>query len=80
MRKYGENFLVGELKKSFPDIGDSDLGDSIKIITEYIAGSLRESRRVEIRKFGNFSIRLRKKQGKEELFRTIYSKITSPVE
>ncbi len=55
-----KNYLIDKIHNELNYLSKEDVKDSVNLILDYLSQSLKEQERIEIRNFGNFSIRKRK--------------------
>ena len=55
-----KNYLIDKIHDKLNYLSKEDVKDSVDLILDYLNESLKEQKRIEIRNFGNFSIRKRK--------------------
>jgi len=64
--------LIDKVHNQLNYLSKEDVNDSVNLILDYLSNSLKEQNRIEIRNFGNFSIRRRKFPQNNEFYNTIY--------
>jgi len=64
--------LINKIHTELNYLSREDVADSINLILDYLNTSLKEQKRIEIRNFGNFSIRMRKFPKSNKFYNTIY--------
>ena len=64
--------LINKIHKQLDYLSKEDVSDSVNLILNYLSNSLKEQNRIEIRNFGNFSIRTRKFLESGKFYNTIY--------
>ncbi len=64
--------LINKIHKQLDYLSKEDVSDSVNLILNYLSNSLKEQNRIEIRNFGNFSIRTRKFPESGKFYNTIY--------
>lgn len=52
-----KNYLIDKIHDKLNYLSKEDVKDSVDLILDYLNESLKEQKRIEIRNFGNFSIR-----------------------
>ncbi|AFC73100.1 HU family DNA-binding protein [Rickettsia montanensis] len=67
-----KNYLIDKVHDKLNYLSKEDVKDSVDLILDYLNESLKEQKRVEIRNFGNFSIRKRKFPESEKFYNTVY--------
>lgn len=75
-----KNDLVVALSKDIDYLSKEDLAASVNIVIDYLKDQLVKGNRIEIRGFGSFSIRKRKKVGSSEVsYNTVYFRMAKNV-
>lgn len=64
--------LVYKVSKHFSYLPEEDINDAVNLVLGYLTEQLVKQNRIEIRGFGSFSIRQRKKVGSDNIYNTIY--------
>ncbi|QQV75179.1 Integration host factor subunit beta [Rickettsia tillamookensis] len=67
-----KNYLIDKVHDKLNYLSKEDVKDSVDLILDYLSQSLKEQERIEIRNFGNFSIRKRKFSESEKFYNTVY--------
>ncbi|MFV9890100.1 HU family DNA-binding protein, partial [Rickettsia conorii] len=67
-----KNYLIDKIHDRLNYLSKEDVKDSVDLILDYLNESLKEQKRIEIRNFGNFSIRKRKFPESEQFYNTVY--------
>ncbi|HJD56187.1 MAG TPA: HU family DNA-binding protein [Rickettsia endosymbiont of Pyrocoelia pectoralis] len=67
-----QNHLIDKIHEKLSDLSKEDIKDSVNLILDYLSNSLKDQNRIEIRNFGNFSIRKRKFSESNKLYNTVY--------
>lgn len=64
--------LISVIADKSPDFGKKDITEAVDLVFDYISDELKNSSRVEIRGFGSFSVRNRKKPLSDEFYKVVY--------
>ncbi|KJW04321.1 HU family DNA-binding protein [Rickettsia argasii] len=67
-----KNYLIDKIHDKLNYLSKEDVKDSVDLILDYLNESLTKQKRIEIRNFGNFSIRKRKFPDSEKFYNTVY--------
>lgn len=67
-----QNYLIDKIYTQLEYLSKEDVKDSVNLILDYLSNSLKDQNRIEIRNFGNFSIRKRKFSASDEFYNTVY--------
>lgn len=67
-----KTYLIDKIHKQLDYLSKEDVNDSVNLILDYLSNSLTEQKRIEIRNFGNFSVRKRKFPESDKFYNTIY--------
>lgn len=71
--------LVKKLNSLNSAVSQSDIEDMVEYTFEYIKDSISQNNRVEIRGFGSFSLRQRKKAKEDKNYNTIYYRMSKNI-
>ncbi|MFY9590124.1 HU family DNA-binding protein [Rickettsia endosymbiont of Halotydeus destructor] len=66
------SYLIDKIHNELNYFSKEDIADSLTLVLNYLGESLKEQERIEIRGFGNFSIRQRKFPKSDYFYKTIY--------
>lgn len=64
--------LISVIADKLPDFETKDVTEAIDLIFDYLSDELKNSNRIEIRGFGSFSVRNRKKPLGDEFYKVVY--------
>lgn len=68
-----KNNLIKAINKQINYLSREDAESSVNVVIDYLKDQLAKENRIEIRGFGSFSIRKRKKVGSDdEFYNTVY--------
>ncbi|WP_347938792.1 HU family DNA-binding protein [Rickettsia oklahomensis] len=67
-----KSYLIDKVHDKLHYLSKEDVQDSVDSILNYLSESLKDQKRIEIRNFGNFSIRKRKFPKREKFYNTVY--------
>ncbi|MEG8230467.1 HU family DNA-binding protein [Candidatus Rickettsia tasmanensis] len=67
-----KNYLIDKIHDKLNYLSKEDVKDSVDLILDYLNESLKEQKRIEIRNFGNFSIRKHKFPESKKFYNTVY--------
>ena len=71
-----KNYLIDKVYNRLNYLSKEDVTESVNLILVYLSESLKKQNRIEIRNFGNFSIRKRKFPKNEKFYNTIYYRMS----
>ena len=75
-----KNNLVKAITKQINYLSREDAESSVNVIIDYLKDQLAKENRIEIRGFGSFSIRKRKRVGSDnEFYNTIYFRMAKTI-
>jgi integration host factor subunit beta len=75
-----KNNLIKALNKQINYLSREDAESSVNVVIDYLKEQLVKENRIEIRGFGSFSIRKRKKVGSDdEFYNTVYFRMAKTI-
>ncbi len=69
--------LIADVALHFNDLHQKDVASAVELVLDYMKQELAKHNRIELRGFGSFSVRQRKRSGSEEHYNTVYFRPSS---